>query len=109
MGEKLLDGGDLLNHCAQFVRRRAAPGSSHLPSSYLDVETSHFQRTALLNPTAEDYSAMAIVRDTMGDGAQQKQAKRKLDGIGDVHSSCGFANTPDRIRRLEVCVVQKDN
>ena len=108
-GERLLDGGDLLNHCAQFVRRRAALGSSHLPSSYLDVETSHFQRTALLNPTAEDYSAMAIVRDTMGDGAQQKQAKRKLDGIGDVHSSCGFANTPDRIRRLEVCVVQKDN
>ena len=45
----------------------------------------------------------------MGDGAQQKQAKRKLGGVGGVHSSCGFANTPDRIRRLEVCVVQKDN
>ena len=68
-----------------------------------------FQRNTALNPTAEDFSAMAIVRDTMGDGAQQKQAKRKLDGVGDVHSSCGFANTPDRIRRLEVCVVQKDN
>ena len=31
-----------LNHCAKFVRRRAAPGSSHLPSTYLDVETSLF-------------------------------------------------------------------
>mgnify|MGYP001276782848 FL=1 len=82
---------------------------THLPSSYLDLEISSFQRKTVLNPTAEDFSAMAIVRDTMGDGAQQKQAKRKLDGVGDVHSSCGFANTPDRIRRLEVCIVQMDN
>ncbi len=107
-GERLLDGSDLLNHCARFVRRRAALGSSYLPSPYLNLEISSFQRKTVLNPTAEDFSAMAIVRDTMGDGAQQKQAKRKLDGVGDVHSSCGFANTPDRIRRLEVCVVQMD-
>ena len=72
--ERLLDGSDLLNHCARFVRRRAALGSSHLPSSYL---TLSFRRKTVLSPTAEDSSAMAIVRDTMGDGpteAGQAQA-----------------------------------
>ena len=45
---------------------------------------------------------MVIVRDTMGDGAKHRLAKRKLGCVGDVHSSCGFANSPGRIRRLEV-------
>ena len=31
-----------------------------------------------------------------------KDCDTSLDGVGDVHSSCGFANSPGRIRRLEV-------
>ena len=50
----------------------------------MDVETSLFQWNTALNPTAEDFSAMAIVRDTMGDGAKHRLAKRKLDCVGDV-------------------------
>ena len=43
----------------------------------------------------------AVVRDSFGEGAKQKLAKRKLDSVGNVRSSCGMANDPARIRRLE--------
>lgn len=59
------------------------------------------QATTILNPTAEDYSAAAILRDTAGVGAKVKLARRKLDAIGLVHSSCGIANDPTRIERLK--------
>ena len=60
------------------------------------------QRTTILNPTYADYTTGAIIRDMCGEGAKQKLAKRKLDGVGEVHSVCSVANTPDRIRRLQV-------
>ena len=52
---------------------------------------SEIQRTTILNPTSEDYTTGAIIRDMCGEGAKQKLAKRKLDGVGEVHSACGVA------------------
>ena len=60
---------------------------------------SEFQHTTILNPTFEDYTTGAIIRDMCGEGAEKKLAKRKIDGVGEVHSACGVANTPDRFRR----------
>ena len=71
-----------------------------MPSPALDVEMSEIQRTTTLNPTSVDYTTGAIIRDMCGEGAKQKLAKRRLGGVGEVHSACGVANTPDRIRRL---------
>ena len=92
----------LFEHVLRFGRRRAAPNVPHVPSPALDVEMSEIQRTTILNPTSEDYTTGAIIRDMCGEGAKQKLAKRKLDGVGEVHSACGVANAPDRIRRLQV-------
>jgi len=100
-GEALLKGADLLAHMMNFSRRRAHPQEPHLPSAHLDVEVTDVQATTILNPTAEDYSAAAILRDTAVVGAKVKLARRKLDAIGEVHSSCGIANDPTRIERLK--------
>ena len=92
----------LFEHMVRFGRRRAAKNVPHVPRPALDVEMSKFQRTTIFNPTFEDYTTGAIIRDMCGEGAKQKLAKRKLDEVGEVHSGCGVANTPDRIRRLQV-------
>ena len=92
----------LFGHALRFGRRLAAPNVPHVPRPALNVEMSEFQRTTILNPTSEDYTAGAIILDMSGAGAKQKLAKRKLDGVGVVHSACGVANAPDRIRRLQV-------
>ena len=92
----------LFEHVVRFGRRRAAPNVPHVPSPALNVEMSKFQRNTILNPTSEDCTTGAIIRDMCGEGAKQKLAKRKLDGVGEVHSACGVANAPDRIRRLQV-------
>lgn len=100
-GEALLKGADLLRHMAQFSRRRANPREPHLPSVHLNVEVTDVQASTILNPTAEDYSKAAIIRETAGEEAKTKLARRKLDAIGEVHSSCGIANDPVRIERLK--------
>ena len=92
----------LFEHFVRFGRRRASLNVPHVPSPFLNVEMSEFQRTAILNPTSDDCTTGAIIRDMCGEGAKQKLAKRKLDGVGEVHSACGVANAPDRIRRLQV-------
>ena len=92
----------LFENVLLFGRCRAAPNVPHVPSPALNVEMSEFQRTTILNPTSGDCTTGAIIRDMCGEGAKQKLAKRKLDGVGEVHSACGVANAPDRIRRLQV-------
>ena len=92
----------LCEHFVRFGRRWASLNVPHVPSPFLNVEMSEFQRTTILNPTSEDCTTGAIIRDMCGEGAKQKLAKRKLDGVGEVHSACGVANAPDRIRRLQV-------
>ena len=92
----------LFGHVFRFGRRRAAPNVPHVPSPALNVEMSELQRNTILNPTSEGCSIRAIIHDMCGEGAKQKLAKRKLDGVGEVHSACGVANAPDRIRRLQV-------
>ena len=84
----------------RFGRHRASLNVPHVPSPSLNAEMSEFQRTTIPNPTSEDYTAGAIIRDMCGEGAKQKLAKRKLDGVGEINSACGVANAPDRIRRL---------
>ena len=91
-----------MTHMTQFARRMTVPGEPCMPSSWLNVEIKASQLRSILNPSAEDYSAGAILRDTFGEGAKQRLARRKLDGVGEVHSACGVANSPDRIRRLQV-------
>ena len=78
----------LFEHFVRFDRRRASLNVPHVPSPALDVEMSEFQRNTILNPTSEDYTAGAIIRDMCGEGAKLKLAKRKLDGVGEVHSAC---------------------
>jgi hypothetical protein len=104
-GRLMLKGPALLDHMVQYGRRMAVSREPHLPSSYLDVEFTKLQGDKILNPQPEDYSAGAILRDTVGHGAKQKLARRQLDAVGDVRSACGVANTPDRIRRLKVFIM----
>ena len=41
------------------------------------------------------------MRNSLGEGGEQKLAKRKPDSAGYVHSPRGLVNDPARIRRLE--------
>ena len=99
-GKPALKGHDLFQHLVRFGRHRASSEVQHAPSPALQVEMTA-QQLKLLNPTAEDYTISAIIRDAHGDGARAKLSKRKLDCLGEVHSSCAFANSPERIERLQ--------
>ena len=61
----------LFEHALRFGRRRAAPNVPHVPSPALGVEMSEFQRNAIPNPTFEDCTAGAIIRDMSGAGAKR--------------------------------------
>ena len=65
----------LFEHVLRFDRRRAAPNDPHVPSSALDVEMGEIQRTAVLNPTSEDCTAGAIIRNMSGRGLSLRQAQ----------------------------------
>ena len=53
----------LCEHFVRFGRRWASLNVPHVPSPFLNVEMSEFQRTTILNPTSDDYTAGAIIRD----------------------------------------------
>ena len=42
-----------------------------------------------------------IAKHAHGEGAKQVMAKRKLDSLGNVRGDCGFANDPERMKRLK--------
>jgi len=96
----------LFEHALRFGRRRASLNAPHVPSPFLNVEMSEFQRTAILNPTSDDYTTGAIIRDMCGEGAKQKLAKRKLDGRGrgpcDDDTAAARRSAPRR--RSPLCV-----
>ena len=77
------------------------PNTTRIPSPVVLQAISDVQRTAILSPSAEDLVMSSIVHGPSGEGGKLKLARRKLDSAGYIHSSCGLANDPDRINRLE--------
>jgi hypothetical protein len=68
-----------------------------MPSSYLNVEVSSIQ-AKLSNPTVEDLIMGAAVAETMGEGAKQKLAKRRLEAMGEnVASYSRVLNSTERM------------
>jgi hypothetical protein len=55
----------------------------------------------LLNPKAVDFMMHEIAKHAHGEGDMQVMAKRKLDSLGNVRGDCGFANDPERMKRLK--------
>jgi hypothetical protein len=99
-GKPLLSGLDLFDHLVKMARRSVPTGIDLKPSAALDVEYSQ-QQQSIINPRAIDYSMHEIAKHAHGADAQQAMAKRKLDNLGYVRGDSGFANDPDRIRRLK--------
>ena len=93
-------GRELLAHMSTFARRHTAEGTTLEPSRYLDIEITRDQRM-ILNPSQQDLTFRAIMRDTAGEGALKKLAKRKLDNVGDIKAHCGIQNSVERIRQLK--------
>ena len=95
----LLGGMALFAHLSKMARRSVPPGKDLSPSSYLACEISSVQQK-LLNPKSIDYAMHEIVSHAHGEGAKQAMAKRKLDALGNIRGDCGFANDPERMKRL---------
>ena len=54
----------------------------------------------ILEPTMQDLSVRAILKDAGGEGATKKLAQRKLYNAGAITNHCGLQNHPDRIKKL---------
>ena len=89
----------LFDHLCRQARRSVSEGTDLVPSARLDVEYSQTQQR-LLNPRAADYAMHEIAKHAHGEGAKQAMAKRKLDNLGYARGESGFANDPERMRRL---------
>ena len=94
-----MTGGELFDQMTTYARRHSSEGTTLAPAQYLDVEMTSDQRM-LLNPTLHDLTLRAIMRDSGGNGALRKLARRKLDNVGDIKAHCGIQNNPERIRQL---------
>ena len=99
-GTQLLSGMAKFEHMTKMARRSVPVKTDLIPSQYLDVEVSPAQRQ-LLNPKAIDYMMHEIAKQAHGEGAKQGMAKRKLDSLGNIRGDCGFANDPERMKRLK--------
>ena len=99
-GSRLLSGLALFDHMVNLTRRSVPTGTDLVPHASLSVEYSAVQQR-LINPRAVDYTMHEIAKHAHGDGAKQAMAKRKLDNLGYFRGESGFANDPDRRRRLQ--------
>ena len=99
-GKQIYSGIDKFDHLVKLARRSMPARSTLAPSAYLDVEFSCEQQR-LLDPMPIDFAMHALMAATThGAGAQRKLARRKYDNLGYVRGQCGFANDPERMKRL---------
>jgi hypothetical protein len=99
-GTQLYSGAAKFAHLSKLARRSVSEDKGLTTSAYLDVEVSATQQK-LLNPKPVDYMMHAIAKHTHGEDAKQSMAKRKLDALGFVRASSGFANDEVRMKRLK--------
>ena len=98
-GKQVFTGLEKFNHLLKMAKRSIKRDVPLRPSSYLDVHMSSDQ-SALLNPTDVDYTMNAIASASHGEGAKKRLGKRKLDALGLIRGSSGFANDPRRLKLL---------
>jgi hypothetical protein len=91
-----LSGAALFAHMVEF---RAHHSSQAMPSPSLDAEMTKDQ-LKILEPTIQDLSVRAILRDAGGEGATKKLAQRKLNNAGAITNHCGLQNHPARVKKL---------
>ena len=84
---------------AHMVTFRAHHSTQGEPSTYLEIDVSPDQKT-ILNPTAQQLTVQAILKDAGGAGATKKLAKRKLNTSGAFTSHCGLQNHPGRVKKM---------
>jgi hypothetical protein len=82
-----------------MVEFRAHHSSQAMPSPSLDAEMTKDQ-LKILEPTIQDLSVRAILRDAGGEGATKKLAQRKLNNAGAITNHCGLQNHPARVKKL---------
>lgn len=99
-GKQLYTGMAKFEHLVKMARRSAPREQQLAPSAHLGVEITPDQQK-LLDPTAQDYAMHTIMSTTHGEGAKKAMAQRKLDALGNMRGACGFANDPERLKRLE--------
>ena len=98
-GTQCFTGLQKFEHLSKVARRSVSSRQDLTPSAYLNVEFSSMQQR-LLNPKPVDFMMHEIAAHAHGEGAKQAMAQRKLDALGNVRGDCGFANDPERMRRL---------
>lgn len=99
-GKQLLTGLAKFEHMVKLARRCNTKDTAFGPSPFLDVECSATQKS-LLDPSPQDFMMHTIMAQADGAGAKQSLSKRKLDALGNMRGTCGFANDPERLKRLQ--------
>ena len=99
-GKSIFNGLAHFDHLINLARRSVPMGVDLTPSATLDVEYSS-QQQRLINPRPIDYAMHEIAKQAHGEGAKQAMAKRKMDNLGYIRGASGFANDPERCRRLK--------
>ena len=103
---------NLFKHIVQFRNRVHHKEKEVTVSSYLNVDVSEDQQ-ALLNPTVLDSITGWIIKDSQGEGARKKMAKRRINLLdGKINSHCCVLNSDERQNLIqqanEVAAVMAD-
>lgn len=98
-GKAIFSGLAHFDHLINLARRSVPTGMDIVPSATLDVQYSKLQQR-LINPRPVDYAMHEIAKQAHGEAAKQSMAKRIMDNLGYIRGDSGFANDPERRRRL---------
>ena len=94
---KGMKGMELFNH---MLRYRGTHAGDIKPNEALGIDLDKRQ-AAIIMPSKSSLRQHEIMQDAIGQNAQLKVAKRKLDNLGFIQSHSGIQNNPERIERLK--------
>jgi len=106
-GKSKLAGEDLFKHVVTFRNVNNVELADNgdpkklLPSDSLDVELSR-DGIKCIQPNASELRRAAILRDSFGEQAIRKCAKRKLNNIGNIVGQSTVVNSDENIRKIKL-------